>query len=174
MNLSTLYSGFQGYYEYARIVAPNAAEDSVAANTNTTLPLDAEVEDTLQNGSLSSNTVSVPAGTYYFEAETAYQSDPLNPGNGSVIFGVYNGASRLRAKRFDGHNNLLARWTHLEMSGTFVLAATGSLTLKILSNTSGGVGNNAATSGISPAFTTPDGTTAGLDQRTTLRLWKLK
>jgi hypothetical protein len=178
MNLSTLFSGLQGYYEYAKVTAANAAEQSVSANSNTTLELDTEIADTLGNGSVAANAVSVPAGTYYFEAETAYVSDLSTPAPGTQagivnIFGLYNGSSRITANRVNGsENNGRSPKPSLCLAGSFVLSSSGSLTLRVLSNVSGGVGNSTSIA-LNPAWSGGDSGTAGIDQRTSLKLWKL-
>jgi hypothetical protein len=46
MKLSTLYTSVPEYIEFGWVTAPNAAGQSISANTITTLTLDTEVQDT--------------------------------------------------------------------------------------------------------------------------------
>ena len=165
MKLSTLYAGsVPAYLEYAWLTTPAATEQSLAADTNETLTLTNEIADTDDIGSISSNTVTVPAGTYYFEAYTL-----LTGTDKRWIFGLYNGSSLLTARTAyyiaGGSGSNVGEFT-TRLSGQFVLASSGSLTLRILSAGGGSIGSTAGMP------TTGDGTLS-IDQRTTLQLWKV-
>ena len=70
MNASTLFNkGWEHFGEYTWRTAPNAAVQTISANTFTTLTLDTEVLDTGSKGSISANEVTLEAGTYEYDIE---------------------------------------------------------------------------------------------------------
>lgn len=164
MNLSTLYATVPAYLEYAWLTTPGAEAQSITADTNVTLTLTTEVADTAGIGSIDSSAVTVPAGTYYFEAYTL-----LTGTSQRWIFGLYNGSSLLTSR--SAYYSAGAAGSNFgelttTLSGQFVLASSGSLTLRILSAGGGSIG---VTTGMP---TTGDGALS-IDQRTTLQLWKV-
>lgn len=169
MKLSTLYTTVPDYIEFAWVTAPNAAGQSISGNTVTTLTLDTEVADT---GSLvsapTSNQFTLPAGTYYYEAQTRFRrGSAVDIGS---IFSLYNATAASFVSRSGdgslvGHNN--TRSVAMRLNGNVIISAPTDFELKILLTSDATIdnGNNAA------VFTD---STAGADQRTTIKLWKLK
>lgn len=156
------------YLEVAWKTAPNAAGQSVSANTLTVLTLDSIIQNTASavgeafNGvTVASNKVQgVPSGAYYFEAEIALST----PNTCSAIFGLRNATdvSILKAGKtlFNADYSVPKR-----ISGQFELSAAKDLELVLMTGT-------AKTVGVETTGNITD-STAGLDQRTTLQLWKI-
>jgi hypothetical protein len=170
MKLSTLYTTVPEYIEFGWVTAPNAAGQSISANTITTLTLNTEVADT---GSLvsapTSNTFTLPAGTYYFEAEMRARAN--SNAAASSVLALYNTSDSAYVQRSGyrvngslGNNTTVI--THL-LKGQFVYAAQKTFDLRFLAGAAFTVDNN----DLSATFTN---STAGADQRTTIKLWKLK
>jgi hypothetical protein len=159
MNLSLYTGGVKPYLEYGWVCAPNTAGQSIAANTITTLTIDTEIADTGNFGSIASNQITLAAGTYYFEANTFFNT--INAGG--IIIGLFNNSASSYISR-TGNNSYRSSQTFLR--GQFVIAASSILSLRFIA-TNGGVISN---SGDGNAYTDA---TAGADQRTTLKLWKL-
>lgn len=165
MNLSSLYTSIPDYLEYAWKPAPNAAGQAVSANSITTLTMDTEVSDLGGHGSINAgtSTITLNAGTYYYEALT-------NCTAGAVIGGVlylYNGSSQVSGASllpFNSSNS--SGGGRGELKGNLVLTTTGSLTLRLLVSGAVTVETCSLTN-----FTL---STANADQRTTIKLWKLK
>lgn len=169
MKLSTLYTTVPEYIEFGWVTAPNAAAQSIPANTITTLTLDTEVADT---GSLvsapTSNQFILPAGTYYFEAQTRYRDDAAT--NIASTLALYNVTdSRYITRSGDashaGHSP--GRSISIKAKSQFVISASKTFDLRLLLGTSAFVDNGDNTG-------VHTNSTAGADQRTTIKLWKLK
>jgi hypothetical protein len=164
MKLSTLYTAVPEYIEFAWLTAPNAAAQAISANTITTLTLDTEVADT---GGLvsapSSNQFTLPAGTYYFEAQTNYNNNLGNYNSGILaLYNVTDSTYVSRSNKFDGTKYS----TGIKNNGQFVIAAAKTLELRLATANASNISSTGFT-----AFTL---STAGTDQRTTIKLWKLK
>lgn len=158
-----LNGGVKPYLEYGWVCAPNTAGQSITANTITTLTIDTEVADTGNNGSISGNQITLSAGTYYY--------------NGIIPFG-YSGSSYLAGAIVSLYNitnsSYITRMscgalyvTNNTIIGQFTILSTTVFEMRIISTNSGLIGQNYYGSG---NFTN---TTAGADQRTTIKLWKL-
>lgn len=150
------------YVEFAWKAAPNAAGLLLVANTLTKITMTTITQDT---GSLgvtagSNNLQNLPAGTYYFEAETCYNivgaADTL-----LVLWNESDGSAIAAAKR----TNQSDYSDPIELSGQFKITASKNLSLKIMCGVAKTVGVSSAS-----AFTD---STAGLDQRATVKLWKV-
>jgi hypothetical protein len=164
MKLSTLYTAVPEYIEFAWLTAPNAAAQAISANTITTLTLDTEVADT---GGLvsapSSNQFTLPAGTYYFEANTTCTSLSAYV---TSILGLYNVSASSYVTRSNKSTENFLYSQMIEMNGQFVIAESQVFDLRVATNVAANI-----QSGGHVAFTL---STAGTDQRTTIKLWKLK
>ena len=152
------------YLEYAWVTAPNAAGQSIPANTITTLNLNTEVADTGNFGSISSNQITfAAAGTYRYIAQTTLYSGTAGSASSSLqLFDGTNTIARIgpisQAYTSGSSNSTLI----LEGQSTFASGQT--LTLRLLAS-------NAASiqSGGDP-FSAITGVS---DQRTTIKLWKV-
>jgi hypothetical protein len=170
MKLSTLYTQVPDYLEYAWVCAPNAAGQSVSANTITTLTLDTEVVDAGGHGSIGSKQVTLAAGTYAFEASTF-----ARPSGGfssfAALLSLYNVSDSAYVTR--GGLKLISAYNANPVglggtiNGQLTISASKSFDLRLLSGAAVTVDNGYHTSALSTL------STAGADQRTTLKLWKL-
>ena len=176
MKLSTLYTTVPDYIEFGWVTAPNTAGQSVSVDTITTLTLDTEVADT---GSLVSaptaNVFTLPAGTYYYEAHTRIRTTGSNAT--SFVFALYNTSDSAYVSRSGLASNATLRDNGSQpqsttvcpqLSGQFVIAASKSFDLRLLVD-----GNTVIVDNGSSSATMSD-STASADQRTTIKLWKLK
>jgi hypothetical protein len=164
MKLSTLYTAVPEYIEFAWLTAPNAAAQAISANTITTLTLDTEVADT---GGLvsapSSNQFTLPAGTYYYEAQTHYKLSSNNLESGILaLYNVTDSTYVSCSNNFAGGE----RGSNIQNNGQLVIAAAKTFELRLAVANSSNIISTDET-----AFTL---STAGTDQRTTIKLWKLK
>lgn len=177
MKLSTLYATTPEYIEFGWVTQPSTAGQSVSADTITTLTLDTEVADT---GSLvsapSTNQFTLPAGTYYYEAHTRFRTTATDAI--SHVFALYNTSdssyvSRTGLSSATGLGASQSSGPRISsvcavLSGQFVISASKTFDLRLL--TDGGTvivdnGNQGSTM---------SDTTASADQRTTIKLWKIK
>jgi hypothetical protein len=169
MKLSTLYTAVPDYIEVGWVCAPNAASQSISANTITLLTLDTEVQDT---GNLvsapSNNLLTIPAGTYYFEAYSDIRAtNSTFNGSDGRIFSLWNNSDSqyiTRQRKFIGYGTAID--PDARINGQFVISSSKDIGLRVLLSMGGQVGQAA-----NSAHTT---STAGADQRTTIKLWKLK
>lgn len=176
MKLSTLYTAVPEYIEFGWVTAPNAAGQSISADTITTLTLDTEVADT---GSLvsapSSNQFTLPAGTYYFEASTSARIGAVSSGATMSLYNTSDSAyvTRGRLRDTDSRTNAANNVHWIDrisgaINGQFVIAAQKTFDLRFLCTASATIDNGTFTNALS------SNSTAGADQRTTIKLWKLK
>jgi hypothetical protein len=167
LNLSTLLSGGPyPYLEYAWVTAPNTAGQSITANTITTLTLDTKVSDSGNYGSLNSNQLTLSAGTYYYEVNAPIGGTPSSAP--VVIIGLYNNTSsswisRIQSINYTGGNTSFGNI----LCGQFTISTSSAVTIQTAMSLTGSVG-----SGYYSA-TSLTLSTAGVDQRTTIKLWKL-
>lgn len=167
MKLSTLYTAVPEYIEFAWVTAPNAAGQSISANTITTLTLNTEVADTANLVSApTSNQFTLPAGTYYFEAFAPVYGAF---GRHSAVMSLYNVNDAAYVTRSCGGTDYGARGDQsiARVDGQFVISASKTFDLRLLC-----VGANTVLTRNDDALFT--NSTAGADQRTTIKLWKLK
>lgn len=175
LNKAMTTLGNYPYLEYGWVTAPNAAGQSITANTITTLTIDTEVADTGNFGSISSNQITLSAGTYQFEASTSarvgYQA---NPGGSSSILALYNVSDSAYVTRgilgetdaMEAGGHFLARMGG-RIKGQFKITSIKTFDLRILGPRSMAVDNGHSSLSLST------NSTAGADQRTTIKLWKV-
>jgi hypothetical protein len=167
MNLSTLIgSGANPYLEYGWVTAPNTAGQSIAANTITTLTIDTEIADTGNFGSIASNQITLAAGTYYFKANAPFGLGVAVNGTTTVL-GLYNVSISAWVTKKQNTNSNYAIPIQTDFDGQFTIAASSIFEMRGISSATGTVGKGYM------AITDATLATAGADQRTTLKLWKL-
>lgn len=155
------------YLEYAWVTAPNAAGQSIAANTITTLTLNTEVFDTGSFGNISGNQITLNAGTYQFEANT--HADSANSAvGGSGTLALYNTSNSVYVTRGSSQSGGTDSCDHVILKGQFTITEARAFDLRYYNIRSDvsirNASNNAANSTI---------TTANAEQRTTIKLWKV-
>lgn len=164
MNLSTLTGDAKPYLEYGWVCAPNTAAQIPPANTITTLTIDTEVADTGNFGSIASNQITLAAGTYYFKAHSPCSVAVNYYGSGTL--GLYN----VTASKYVtiGCQDTVNGTGTFKVEGQFTISSTAVFELRVCAGGSYGwfVANFG---GGGQSFLS----TAGADQRTTIKLWKL-
>lgn len=165
--LSGPITGFYPFLEYAWVSAPNAATLALGANTLVILTLDTEVADTDTLGSIASNKVTLPAGSYYFEA---YLPLTTKGAGTNVIFALWNDtdSAYVTRRRFSAQHVAGEFASDCIIKGQFTIADSKDFELHAMASVDAEVAGS--TSSNITAFTD---STAGLDQRTTIQLWKL-
>lgn len=157
-----LSSGAFPYLEYGWVTAPNAAGQSISANTITTLTIDTEIADTGNNGSITSNQVTLAAGTYRYFASCPTKLFASNPG-GSL--GFYNVTDSSYVNRGQTPIATTATGTTcFTVDGQITISSSKTFDLRLWTVDATTVTNSNTASSIS---------TAGADQRTTIKLWKV-
>lgn len=158
------------YLEVAWVCAPNAAGQSISANTETTLTLTDIVRaiGSVWSGVVvSSNQIqNVPAGVYAYELKVPIRD--TNNSNGAILIGVHNVSSSTRISRAGAAKYTMAGYVP-EANGEFSLSSPSTLDARILVGTTSGawaIDNGSGTAVFSDS-------TAGADQRTTLKLRKI-
>ena len=159
-----LSGGVKPYLEYGWVTAPNAARQSISANTITTLTIDTEVADTGNNGSISGNQITLNAGTYYFKLSAYIFS--LASNDVHTILSLYN----VSDNQYISKSALTQAGSSTynaapQLDGQFTIASSKVFDIRLITN---GSSNNG-----SGGFTQFTLSTAGADQRTTIKLWKL-
>jgi hypothetical protein len=169
MNLSSIITGVPDYIEFGWVCAPNATQQSFAANTITTLTLDTEISDAAALVSApSSNQFTLPSGTYYFEASAMIGGDAAA---GTSIIGLYNVTDSAWVSRCKyAWSNYAFPPTPPTCSGQLVIAESKTFDVRAVSSVAAVNGRGAAN--ITDFSTVTNG--AAADQRTTMKLWKLK
>ena len=152
------------YLEYAWVTAPNAAAQSVNANTLTVLTLTTEVADTGNFGSISSNQITLSAGTYQYDAEAFYSA--YNGTENEGMLGLWNNSTSQFISRV-GHSDL-GSGGHYHLKGQFTISTQSILTLRMISNIALYVKPGIYYNTIQSTGTNPD-----YSQRTTIKLWKV-
>jgi len=171
MELSNIIgSGAKPYLEYGWVTAPNAAGQSIAANTITTLTIDTAVSATAIAGtysSIASNQITLSAGTYYFEASVSTRQ--AGAGQGSGLLSLYNtsDSSYITRGRIWDNYGATPYSAYGTIKGQFAITSQKTFDLRILTTNACTVDNGAQTTALSTL------STAGADQRTTIKLWKL-
>lgn len=171
MNLSLYTGSVKPYLEYGWVCAPNATGQLIAANTITTLYISDEIADTGGFGSLSAgifpsgtasatSQITLAAGTYYFEAFAPHATSLYN----TPTLGLYN----ITDTRYETRQNCgYGSYGGINiLKGQISLSAIKSFELRFVSS-------SAATIGAAVNQTMGTNSTAGADQRTTIKLWKL-
>jgi hypothetical protein len=171
MNLSSIITGVPEYIEYGWVTAPNAAGQSIAANTITTLTINTAVSATAIAGTYSSianNQITLSAGTYYFEASVSTRIGAS--ANGSGLLSLYNTSDSsyiTRGRIWDNYAGCPYS-AFGTIKGQFAITSQKIFDLRILTTLACTVDNGASEAALSTL------STAGADQRTTIKLWKLK
>jgi hypothetical protein len=179
MLLSSLIgSDAKPYLEYAWVCAPNLSGQGIAANTITTLYLSEKVGGDGTFGSLSAGSiptgtasatsqVTLAAGTYYYDALVASrQSAGVS---GGVTLGLYN----ITAVKYISIAPTAITYVGTPyqqvsyLKGQFTVSVSSIFDLRILSTLAVTIDNGGTGAALSTLAT------AGADQRTTLKLWKL-
>jgi hypothetical protein len=160
------------YLEVGWVCAPNAAGQSITANTITTLTLDTVVQDTSSLGvTVGSNQIqNLPAGTYYFEAEVTVDANTTSYATGCLgLYNVSDSSYIRRTEKCFGRGNAPSSLSY-DFGGQFKIESSKNLDLRIICANNSIVhcstNSNAATSVMTVS-------TAGADQRTTIKLWKV-
>jgi hypothetical protein len=153
------------YLEYAWVTAPNAAGQTITANTSAVLTLNTEVADSGNFGSLASSQITLSAGTYQYDIDTNIVAvlNSINPG---VIIGIWNNNSsnwitRRGRSIYSGLDGPI-----FGLKGQFTIAAESIIDLRLIPTTSIIIHS----CGYQASFTN---STANADQRTTIKLWKV-
>jgi hypothetical protein len=157
-----LSGGVKPYLEYGWVTAPNTARQSITANTITTLTIDTEVADTGNNGSISGNQITLNAGTYYFKGHANIRN-AAPTANLISLFNVTSSSYVTRGGPLSGGAEYAAS-SYIE--GQFTINTQSVFEFRVLTSTISLVGSS-ITDGIFSL------STAGADQRTTIKLWKL-
>ena len=158
--------GYTDYLCYSWRTAPNAATQSITNNTITTLTLDTEVADTGNHGSISSNQVTLDAGSYYFEADHSFRRSIANQPP-DALFRLYNVTDSLIVECDSGLDFMEGSYFSGKMSrlkGSFTITSSKTFRLEVAYSQDVGVGSSGQT-----AFTL---STASAQDRTKLQLWK--
>jgi len=155
------------YVEAAWVCAPNAAGQSITANTITTLTLDTLVRNGI-GASIGSNQVTLPAGTYAFRVSLTFKRTAAN-NPPDVFCRLYNfsDSSIIDAESGCDQSDGIAYSGKVgDFYGQFTLSATKIIQVEVAFS-------DAVTVGISGtnAFTLA---TAGAQYRTKLQLWRFK
>ena len=175
-NLSDLvtFGKAADYIEFAWVCAPNATAQTVSVDTVTTLTIDTEVQDTGDlviapgTGGLPANTFELPAGIYYYEAFTRFTAGNLAT---PFIFSLYNVSDSAYVARSNYGTvpaSVSSRNCCPTISGQFKITSSKRFRLQLL------VDGQSVTIASSDSGTQSSVTTADADQRTTIKLWKLK
>jgi len=156
------------YLEAAWITTPNTSGQAIPANTITTLTLNTVKNDTTSLGLTLSSSIlqNLPLGTYYFEAFVV--------GGNTGVAAIYETTLSLYNETdsayISGQKIITggdqATNAILKLNGQFIISSAKNVSLKLLSSTDINIGTRNSTA---------HGTvsTAGADQRTTLKLWKV-
>lgn len=155
------------YAEAVWLSAPNAAGQSVTANTITALTLDTLVKNGF-GASIGGNQVTLPAGTYAFRVSLTFKRTVANNPpdmfcrlynvNDSSIIDVESGNDFSESANYSGKMG--------SFYGQFTLNATKTIQVEVVFSEAVTVGINGTT-----AFTL---STSGAQYRTKLQLWRLK
>jgi hypothetical protein len=150
------------YLEYAWVTAPNAAGQPITADTITTLTLNTEVADTGNFGSISSNQITLAAGTYQFQANTHMS---LN-GGGEGTLSLFNVSDSSYISRGSSQSGRSDNCDAPTLIGQFSITSSKVFEIRYYNDEGGNISNRAGSS-----VTTIS--TAGAEQRTTIKLWKV-
>ena len=162
------------YLEFGWVCAPNTAGQTIAANAVTPLTIDTEVADLGGYGCIAGNLVTLAAGTYRFNAftklhlaNTVYlQTDIVSLSSSTLGVITRSGGTSFECQA-NGSSQIYSLNTAIfGFDGQFTAPTSTKLTLTMFSSTGGSVSNSGSDTGSANA-------TNGLDQRTTLKLWKV-
>lgn len=178
-NMQTI--GNYPYLEYAWVTALNAAGQSLTANLSSNLNLTQEIYDTGNFGSLNNNQITLAAGTYEFDTDIH-----VNMREASVVqcalYDVTNNRYLSRAigispstsmaftsNWFSGDKD---NWTvKPNLKGRFVLTSSATISIIALPSVNALVGYPASNGG--SGFVFEFTSSQQVNQRTTIKLWKV-
>jgi len=178
MELSNIIgSGAKPYLEYGWVCAPNLSGQGIAANTITTLYLSDKVGGDGTFGSLSAGSIptgtasatsqiTLAAGTYYFKANAPFGLAAAVNGTTTVL-GLYNVSIPAWVTRKQNTNSNYAIPIQTDFDGQITIAASSIFEMRGISSATGTIGKGYMN------ITDATLATAGADQRTTIKLWKL-
>jgi hypothetical protein len=153
------------YLEYAWVTSPDAAGQPIAANMITTLTLNTEVVDTGNFGTLASNQITLSAGTYRFSGFVpARWTGGINC---AAILDLYDVTNGKKVTSGPAYRDYSGSSLVLELDGQHTITAPTTFVLRIVSTASTTVVDNGSQSTVFSLVS------AGVDQRTTLKLWKV-
>lgn len=170
-----LSGGAFPYLEIAYVCAPNTSAQTVSSNTLATLTLDTIVQNTFANftsGNLSGNVITIPTGdigTFYGELYAPIVDNTV--GNGGAFNLYLNNATASDKKEIRGNSSFSSEggWNKSKISGQFKLTVSSALSLQCLP-TSIGTNLQVRNGTYNSIYSN---STAGLDQRGTVKLWKI-
>lgn len=169
MILSELLVGaVRPYMEYAWRCAPNEAGQSIGANAITTLVLNAVIADKWGYGSLASNQLSLPRGVYLYKFSVPFID--VQGTRGDRAAGLYNVSDGAWVSMEGGSFSDSYYGGKIVGDGQLEIAAAKTFELRLHSASGVLVRNQGGGSVGASTFTS---SAAGMDQRTTLKLWKL-
>ena len=147
------------YLEYAWVCSQNTASQTIASNgTFTTLTITNRVLDDNNLGSIQNNLLTIPSGTYQFEAFTSlYAAGTIN-----LILGLYNTTEDSIINRASFATTFPDSVSKL--TGQFKITTQSSLRLEAAARDY--YGNAASVTNYALATSNPS-------QRTTIKLWKV-
>lgn len=161
-----LNTGVKPYLEYGWVTAPVDAAQVISAHTITTLTINTEIADTGNNGSISGNQITLAAGTYYFEANAPIGS--FTAGDTPVItIGLYNVTLSQYISRSQSTQTNYSAPIQCTVNGQFTIASSSDIDLRAVGTIKLNHGHDYGNT------TNATNTTAGADQRATVKLWKL-
>lgn len=167
----TIQHGGSGTTEYAEVVksyAPNAAGQAIAANTLTTLQLDSPTNNNITGLSVTSNQITLLAGTYEIEALTTLTS--LSSGQFFSFACLYNVTDASVISSGGASNGGNSVDVIPMVSTQITITSTKVIEFRCMLGTH--ASNDVYVSRNYTPFAFTD-STAGLDQRTHIRIWKI-
>jgi len=152
------------YLEYAWVCAPSDPSQTISANLSATLTLTTEIADTGNYGSINANQISLSAGTYQYEAKTTWSSYGNNP---QGVFGLYNATDGKFISR-SGNYVPAGNGGWNELNGQFTTSVDSKVYLILHQNVAVHIINSTYSNATQSSVNNTQ-----LDQRTTIKLWKV-
>ena len=166
MDLSSIIGyNVKPYLEYGWVCAPNGPAQAITANVITTLSADTRISDVYGFGSInpSNGQLTLSAGTYYFDI-TAPITTQGSAGN--TILGLYNVTTSSFVSRISYNQFNYFVPLRETLKGQFTIVTQSTFDVRTLCNAAA-VNQSVSNSGAQT------NSTPGVDQRTTIKLWKL-
>jgi hypothetical protein len=151
---------------YAQRVAPNAARQAITANTAQTITLDTEVYDTGNYGSLLTNRITLQAGSYFINIGANITS----PSGSNFCAQVYLwDVTNSKMVLSSSDNGIGINTSHAANSDGFItIQGSTEFELRVIN---GGAATDCVIGRTNETFTL---STAGLDERAFVKLWRFK
>ena len=159
------------YLEYAWVTAPNTAAQSISNDgTFKTLTLNTELDDNDNYGSLDAVTsrITLAGGTYRFQMSAPYRTP--NNTNITAISMIFNVTDNLPIRSNSSGVQNIGMENCLVLEGQFTITSQKVLELRVLNNSQNSL-DLLIKSGTQ--YANPTNSSAGYDQRTTIKLWKV-